>query len=369
MSVKIRPYKHGGWEVDVLLRLPDGSRHRDRSKAPVRSKSAAYRWGQDRERHLLQHGLPEPKKEVPTLEEFAPRFVDGYAVANRQKPSGVASKESVIRVHLIPVLGPIRLDAITPERVQHLKSRLTGRAPKTVNNVLTVLSMMLKTAMEWGVIDRMPSSVRLLRVAKGSAKFHDFAEFERLVEGALQLGWQAELAVLLGGEAGLRLGEITALEQGDVDTRKGQLTVQRSEWNGHVTAPKGGRLRHVPLTSRLAEALRKHRHLRSTRVLTHDDGTPMTTKMVSDLVRRAACRAGLSNKGVHVLRHTFCSHLAMLGAPARAIQEAAGHRELGTTQRYMHLSQTALDAAIRLLDSRAKDSGRGDMLETAAGER
>jgi integrase-like protein len=50
-------------------------------------------------------------------------------------------------------------------------------------------------------------------------------------------------------------------------------------------------------------------------------------------------------------RHTFCSHLAMRGAPARAIQELAGHQDLGTTQRYMHLSPAALDAAIRLLET------------------
>ena len=53
---------------------------------------------------------------------------------------------------------------------------------------------------------------------------------------------------------------------------------------------------------------------------------------------------------MHILRHTFCSHLAMRGAPPRAIQELAGHRESGMTQRYMHLSPAALDSAIRLLD-------------------
>jgi len=42
----------------------------------------------------------------------------------------------------------------------------------------------------------------------------------------------------------------------------------------------------------------------------------------------------------------------MRGAPARAIQELAGHSELGMTERYMHLSPAALDAAIRLLDCR-----------------
>ena len=56
-------------------------------------------------------------------------------------------------------------------------------------------------------------------------------------------------------------------------------------------------------------------------------------------------------KGVHILRHTFCSHLSMRGAPAKAIQELAGHADLTMTQRYMHLSPAALGAAIRLLDA------------------
>ena len=62
-------------------------------------------------------------------------------------------------------------------------------------------------------------------------------------------------------------------------------------------------------------------------------------------------------------RHTFCSHLAMRGAPARAIQELAGHPDLTTTQRYMHLSPAALDSAIRLLDQPDRESF-GDILET-----
>ena len=49
-----------------------------------------------------------------------------------------------------------KLDAITTEDVQRLKRRLTDTAPKTVNNVLTVLNVMLKKAVEWDVIERMP---------------------------------------------------------------------------------------------------------------------------------------------------------------------------------------------------------------------
>ena len=143
---------------------------------------------------------------------------------------------------------------------------------------------------------------------------------------------RAHVIVLLGGEAGLRCGEMMALEWSDVDLQKRQLRVRQSEWKGHVTVPKGGRMRYVPLTVRLAAALRAHRHLRGPRVLCSPEGQSLTQREVQGLVRRAARRAGI-REGVHRLRHSFCSHLAMRGAPATAIQELAGHSDLVTTQR------------------------------------
>jgi integrase-like protein len=98
------------------------------------------------ERHLSIHGHTVQKKEVPTLEEFAPRFLRDHAQANRQKPSGMASKETIIRMHLVPTFGTFQLDQISTADVQALKQRLSDKAPKTVNNVLTVLNVLLKKA-------------------------------------------------------------------------------------------------------------------------------------------------------------------------------------------------------------------------------
>jgi len=94
-------------------------------------------------------------------------------------------------------------------------------------------------------------------------------------------------------------------------------------------------------------------------------GEPLTRQSAWSRVRRAARTAKVPT-GVHILRHTFCSHLAMRGAPGRSIQELAGHGELSVTQRYMHLSPAALESAIRLLESSSMPSGRGDGVETAA---
>ena len=71
-----------------------------------------------------------------------------------------------------------------------------------------------------------------------------------------------------------------------------------------------------------------------------------------------------------ILRHTFCSHLVMRGAPMRAVQELVGHRDLTMTQRYSHLSPHALADAMRLLEDRetpAPDGeNRGDGRNSAA---
>jgi integrase len=328
MSVRVVSYEGSGWEVDIRLRLPNGERHRERRALASISKSAAKRWGHDREQHLLQHGLPQAKKEVHTLDEFAPRFIDGHAKANRQKPSGIAAKEMILRVHLVPFLGAKRVDAITNEDVQRLKARLGNKAAKTVNNVLAVLSMTLKKAVEWGVIERMPCTIRQLPAPKPSVQFYDFAEFERLVTAAGAVDPRALLLVLLGGEAGLRSGEMVALEWTDIDFVTGQICVERSAWKGQVAVPKGGRLRHVPMTRRLEKALRDARHLRGPRVVQSDAGGPLTETSVQAFVRRAARKANLRNNGPHILRHTFCSHLAMRG----------GHREQSRNSRGIRIS-------------------------------
>ena len=127
MTVRVSTNKSWGFlEVDIRVRLPDGTRHRERVKSPVQSKSGAKRWGEERERYLALHGRAQPKKEVPTLEEFSRRFIEDYAKANKLKPSGIAAKETVLDNHLIPVLGKKRLDEIVDYEVQTVKRHLAG---------------------------------------------------------------------------------------------------------------------------------------------------------------------------------------------------------------------------------------------------
>jgi integrase len=226
MSVRIVPYANGGFEVNIRLRLPNGRRHRERRVVSHASKSAARHWAENRERHLLRHGPAEPHKEVPTVAEFKETFLD-YAKTEREKPSAVVSKASIIRCHLVPAIGDVRLDQITRRHVHAIKKALDGCKPKTANNVLVVLKAMIRVAIELEILEAAPCRIALLPVPKKHMAFYAPEEFERVVAAADNA--EAQLVVLLGGEAGLRCGEMMALEWTDIDFETKQMTVARSE--------------------------------------------------------------------------------------------------------------------------------------------
>jgi integrase len=151
------------------------------------------------------------------------------------------------------------LDEVTDAEVQALKARLKGRSPKTVNNVLVTLNTLLTAAVEWGVLERLPCRIRLLKAAKPTVQFYEPADYGRLAASAEAVGAAAHMAVVLGGDAGLRLGELLGLEWGDIDFARSLLHVQRSDWRGVVGLPKSGKPRVIPMTVRLADVLRRRR--------------------------------------------------------------------------------------------------------------
>src|SRR5262249_59501497 len=93
------------------------------------------------------------------------------------------------------------------------KEAVRGKETQMVGKKMWRFGMplkLLKTAVEWEALDRMPCSIRLLPLTKSRAAFHDFEAYERLVE-ASKSDPNTNLIVLLGGEAGLRCGEMMAL--------------------------------------------------------------------------------------------------------------------------------------------------------------
>lgn len=350
MTVRLER-RYGRIVADIRTQGPDGRWIRKRACVPssITSESLARRWALNREKFLTANGDAQPAKEIPTLRDFGPKWLEEYAVANGNKPSTVAAKETILRLHLYPVLGTTRLDAIRDHEIQRLKFALKDLAPKTRACILSVLATLLKTAGKWGRIDKVPV-IDAPKWTQPQMEFYGFEEWGRLIDGAKRAGPMVLAAVLLGGDAGLRRGEIVALEGADIG--KGLLHVVRNDWQGEVGTPKGGKGRRVPLTSRLAQAIEEIRHLRGKRLLWQADGNPVGVPTLQSWLEVACKRAGLPpSRNLHKLRHTFCSHLAMGGVPVTTIKEWAGHASLATTMRYMHLSPSATDAMIGVLET------------------
>jgi integrase len=148
------------------------------------------------------------------------------------------AKESLFSNHLLPRLGKKRLDRITDEDVQDIKAALATRNRKTVNNVLALLHHTLRIALKWKVITAIPCSIELYKVSNVVPGFYEVEQYARLVEAAEKIDARTLVAILLGGDAGLRRGEIVALRQTDVDLRRRQLRIELSDWRGILDTPK-----------------------------------------------------------------------------------------------------------------------------------
>jgi integrase len=272
-----------------------------------------------------------------------------YAIANN-KPSEQAAKARILKHHLIPSFGPLPLNQIKQHGIESLKADLLarGKSRKWVNNIIACLGKMLRYAHEIELIDVVPR-IKLLKIEPHKFDFFTFAEYQRLLQAVIADPMRRAL-LLVGGDAGLRQGEVIALQWGDVDFVANTLTVRSSSWRGIVGSTKSGRERKIPLTVRLASALKALRHLRGDLVFCHENGNPLTPHILNSALNFALKRAGLRHVSYHGLRHTFCSHLAMRGAAPKAVQELAGHSTLSMTLRYMHLAPSALREAIDLLN-------------------
>ncbi|MBN9643202.1 tyrosine-type recombinase/integrase [Corynebacterium mendelii] len=148
----------------------------------------------------------------------------------------------------------------------------------------------------------------------------------------------AILEVLYG--TGIRVGELTGLEPGDVDLAAGGIKV----------TGKGDRQRIVPVAGGCARVLRLwmdhyrgHLAAPGERALfVGVRGRRIDPRQVRRIVSAAAAGAGVYGVGPHALRHTAATHLLNHGADLRIVQELLGHSSLQTTQIYTHVSTERL---------------------------
>jgi integrase len=221
-----------------------------------------------------------------------------------------------------------------------------GLSPKTINNLLGVLSKCLRTAEEWGELDRVPKT-KPLRVPPQRFDFLSIEESDRLIRAVPAYPWDAMVVVAL--RTGLRIGELIGLEWPDLNLETRILTVRRSIFRNEIVSPKNNRIRHIPLTEQTCRILLPAR-APSGPMFSRGGSIRLDDQLARRAMRRLCKQAGLRPIGWHVLRHTFASHLAMAGVSIKVIQELLGHSDVRTTMRYAHLAPSSLHEAVQVLD-------------------
>jgi len=154
--------------------------------------------------------------------------------------------------------------------------------------------------------------------------------------------------------AGVRVSELTGLNIEDLDVDSG-LAVVRG---------KGKRERLVPLGRPALAALKrwlpwreevaKKKNRASPAVFLNKNGSRLTSRSVGRLLEKYLALAGLDPRtSPHTLRHSFATHLLDRGADIRSVQELLGHRSLGTTQIYTHVTTNRLKESYHQAHPRA----------------
>lgn len=347
------------FQYDFRVELPDGKIYRERRKARGAATPAAARQvGLRRLQEVLKAGAArggQGTPEMPTVAQFAPEWLK-VCRAERQKPTTIENKEQALRNHILPLIGRLRLDEVREATISRIKRERGALAPSTVNFILKHVIALLHCARSEGYRIEIPACKRLAEPR--SERWYPPHEYELLVRSAATFGARSLVLVLLGGDAGLRSGEICGLRWQDVDLAAGALTVRRNLVRKREGSPKTGGEREVPLSRRLAAALQDlHASAevagRPGRVLTRLDGKDMNADLLKNLLARVTRYAGVPYRGLHALRHSFGSRLLLNGTGAHVAMMLLGHSNLRTTQLYAHANpEHCREAVLRLERSR-----------------
>jgi integrase len=149
---------------------------------------------------------------------------------------------------------------------------------------------------------------------------------------------------------GLRMGELLALRWRDVDFPGSSTRVRASYYAGHLTTPKSGKVRAVPLAPDVASALaqlgrRENRVGDDDLVFAGEAGSYLDGSALRRRYKAALDAAGLRPLRFHDLRHTFGTRM-IAKADIRRVQEWMGHADIQTTMRYLHFAPRDEDAAL-----------------------
>lgn len=278
--------------------------------------------------------------------------------------------ESIVRVHLVPAIGGIKLKNLTPAHVRGLnREKLdSGLAPRTVQYIHRTLRKALKQAVSDGLIPRNAAgSVKPPQPRTEEIRPLNREQVQVLLEAVS--GDRIEAIYVVAITAGLRAGELLGLKWEDVDLEAGMLQVRRTlseARSGRIfEAPKSGKGRRIRLTRKATEALRGHRKRQLEEklhrgtlwqdnglVFPSQVGTPIGGRNLIRHFKIRLGRAGLpSTFRFHDLRHTCATLLLRQGVHVKFVQELLGHGDVSLTlNTYSHVLPDMGDTVAGAMD-------------------
>jgi integrase len=305
-----------------------------------------------------------------TVEQYLARWL-ANSVRDTVRQRTYERYESIVRVHLAPAIGKVKLKALTPDHVRGLyREKLDGGlAPRTVLHIHRTLSKALKQATDDGLIPRNAARpVKPPRPRREEVRPLNREQVRALFEAARED--RLEAFYVLAVTAGLRRGELQGLKWEDLDLEAGMLQVRRtlSEARSGLIfeAPKSGKGRNIRLTQRARAALRDHRKRQLKErmergglwqenglVFPSSVGTPLSGGNLNRAFKALLKRAELPVKTrFHDLRHTCATLLLKQGVNSKFVQDLLGHADASLTLNvYSHVLPDMGDAAAGAMDA------------------
>lgn len=300
----------------------------------------------EREAEEVRLGISKPILADKTFEQLADCWMQTRAVAKRSKKDD----ESILRAHLRPAFGSLRLRDINVEHVELFRASKADKADKTVTNFLTLLKTMLNYAVELGWLAKAPT-IRKPKVPLFPSDFRYLRNNDEVAAFLRAAAVEGELVYALYAVAiytGLRAGEIAGLRWRHVNFESRLITVEMS-YDGDT---KSRRVRHVPLLDPLLPILQRWKLMHPGElVFTNETGGMYgeSARIFQEVLHRVIDRAQLKpikTKGgkeqryivFHSLRHTFASLWVANGGDLFRLQKILGHSTTTMTQRYAHLA-------------------------------
>ncbi len=241
----------------------------------------------------------------------------------------------------LTVTGFTKLAEVTPRSIEKYKqTRLETVSKRTVNLEITMLKAMLNKMVALEVIPENPiKSVSKIRGPESKTLEFLTKEEVAILLPALSPAYYPVIYTFL--KTGLRSSELVYLEWEDIDFDK--LLIRVVNKKAHPT--KSYKPRYIPMDQKLADLLKSIKRTKSSYVFVTERETIRKNNLITN-IKRAARLAGIKkNVTIHMLRHTYASHLVMAGVDLPTVKTLLGHADIHTTMRYAHLAPDHLRQA------------------------